>query len=131
HRNKDLFCADVDSRSIRSKYRQFYLSILAFLGHVDLLRCQVQRSGCRERQTPKRDRPPAANVISNLSATPDPRFWTGFRWNTNVAAGCSCRWPGCDIVTFGYPLSQDEIPITTEISRRASRQLLESTGRRH
>src|SRR6266446_9672717 len=37
YRNKDLFCPDVDSRGIRSKYGQFYLAILAFLGHVDLL----------------------------------------------------------------------------------------------
>jgi hypothetical protein len=33
----DLFCPDVDSRGIRSKYRQLYLALFAFLGHVDLL----------------------------------------------------------------------------------------------
>jgi hypothetical protein len=85
-------------RRIRSKYWQFYSTILAFFRHVDLLLRPGPAS--REKQTRKRDRPPAANVISNLSATPDPRYSTGFPWNTNIAAGCSCAGPASRIVTL-------------------------------
>jgi hypothetical protein len=32
-----------------------------------------------------------ADVITNLSASPDPRYTTGFLSSTIVVAGCGCR----------------------------------------